>query len=137
MKYLLDTMVVSELIKRRRNPTVIAWLADRKFEEIFISVLTLGEINRGISLQRNINPEFALRLDEWFQNLIKTYKENMLPVSEEIALIFGSIYALTGNAGIDNLIAATAKVHNLVVVTRHIRHFQQTGVECVNPWEKA
>ena len=135
MMYLLDTMVVSEFPKRNKNLKVIEWLASKRPGELFVSVISLGEINRGIVLQKRINPEFANRLQQWLKEFSTTYSENLLPVTQEIALTFGNISATVGNSSLDNLIAATAKIHNLTVATRNIKHFKMTGVACVNPWE--
>lgn len=133
--YLLDTMVISEFPKRKRNLKVIRWLASRRPEDMHVSVISLGEIRRGIVLQNRRNPEFANHLQKWLDGFCKVYSKNLLPISKEIAIAFGDISASVGSSGIDNIIAATAQVHRLTVVTRNIKHFQQTGVPCVNPWE--
>lgn len=133
--YLLDTMVISEFPKRNRNLKVERWLCSKRPEEMFVSVISLGEIRRGIALLKRNNPEFAQRLQSWLDGFSTVHSGNLLSVSKEIALAFGDISAATGNSGIDNLIAATAKIHDLTVVTRNIKHFEQTGVPCVNPWE--
>lgn len=134
--YLLDTMVISEFPKQNRSHNVISWLNSKRLHEMFVSVISLGEIRRGIAMQERKNREFALSLQKWLNMFSVTYNKNLLPVSKEIALVFGDISAAVGNSGIDNLIAATAKVHNLTVATRNIKHFKLTGVPCVNPWEE-
>lgn len=132
--YLLDTVVLSELRKSERNSGVTAWLAGRKDSELFLSVLTIGEVRRGICLQARKDPQFAARLAEWLDAVLHFYGDRILPVSTDIALEWGSLSARTGNGSADNLIAATAKVHHLTIITRNVRHFEPTGVPCHNPW---
>lgn len=132
--FLLDTMIISDLAKKNSNPGVSAWLAGQKLEELFISVITLGEIRRGIVMQENKNPVFAMRLQEWFDTLQDTYGDRILPISREVALLWGEVSAKIGNAESDILIAATALHYDLTVVTRNVRHFEKTGVSCLNPW---
>lgn len=132
--YLLDTVVLSELRKPERNLGVTTWFNERKDSELFLSALTIGEIRRGICQQESKNPRFAARLSEWLDSLLLLYGERILPISTQIALEWGMISAQTGNSSADGLIAATAKVHHLTVITRNIKHFEATGVLCHNPW---
>ena len=134
--YLLDTVVLSELRKIERNPGVVDWLRDKKDTELFLSALTIGEIRRGICQQEQRDPPFAARLSEWLDSVLHFYGERILPISTAIALEWGSISAGLGNTGADNLIAATAKVHHLTVITRNVKHFEPTGVPCHNPWQE-
>lgn len=132
--YLLDTVVLSELRKLERNAGVTAWFNGKQDNELFLSALTIGEIRRGICQQEKKNPQFAARLSEWLDSLLLLYGERILPISTQIALEWGVISAQTGNSSADGLIAATAKVHHLTVITRNIKHFGITGVPCHNPW---
>jgi Predicted nucleic acid-binding protein, contains PIN domain len=132
--YLLDTVVLSELRKNHVHPGLAEWMSDKNDSELFLSVLTIGEIRRGIQLQQSQNPQFSARLAKWLDTVILLYGERVLPVSTSIALEWGNISAQTGNSGADALIAATAKIHHLTVVTRNIKHFEPTGVPCLNPW---
>lgn len=132
--YLLDTVVLSELRKTERNAGVTAWFNGKKDTELFLSALTIGEIRRGICQQERKNPQFAARLAAWLDSLLFFYGERILPVSTQIALAWGVISARTGNNSADGLIAATAQVHQMTVITRNIRHFEIAGVSCHNPW---
>ena len=131
---LLDTVVISELRKTDRNAGVVSWLQDKKDTDLFLSALTIGEIRRGICQQEVKNRLFADRLATWLDSVLNFYGKRILPVTTPIALEWGNICARTGNSGADNLIAATAKVHHLTVITRNIKHFEGTGVDCHNPW---
>ena len=132
--YLLDTVVISELRKKDRNAGVVSWFQDKKDTDLFLSALTIGEIRRGICLQEAKDRQFAEKLATWMDSILNFYTDRILPVTTPIALEWGNICARTGNSGADNLIAATAKVHHLTVITRNIRHFEGAGVSCCNPW---
>ena len=132
--YLLDTVVLSELRKKERNAGVVSWFQDKKDDELFLSALTIGEIRRGICQQKSKDRQFAQRLAIWLDSILSFYGERILPVTTPIALEWGNISAQTGNSSADNLIAATAKVHHLTVITRNTKHFEKTGVKSQNPW---
>lgn len=133
--FLLDTVVLSELRKANRHPGVVAWFKERHDEELFISALTIGEIRRGICQQEKIDLAFAGRLSTWLDSILHLYGNRILPITTAIAIEWGNISAKVGNSGADNLIAATAKIHRLTVITRNIKHFAATGVDFQNPWE--
>ena len=135
MMYLLDTMVLSELRKKERNPGVTQWLSNKSDQELFISVVSIGEIARGIAQQDKQNKEFAKLLRRWMEKLLLLYGQRILPVGIPIAKRWGELSAQVHNAGVDILLAATALEHNLTVVTRNERHFSQTGVNSINPWQ--
>lgn len=132
--YLLDTVTISETFKRHQNLGVLQWYCDTEEREMFISVISIGEIQRGIARQKKINYEYACRLEDWFAEILDTYKYRMLSVSQSIAILWGDISMKVGNSGTDNLIAATALYYRMTVVTRNVRHFEPTGVRCYNPW---
>ncbi len=132
--FLLDTVVISELRKTDRNPGVVAWLQDKKDTDLFLSVLTIGEIRRGICQQEAKDHRFADRLAIWLDSILHFYGERILPVTTAVALEWGNISAQEGNSSADTLIAATARVHHLTVITRNSKHFEVTGVPCLNPW---
>lgn len=134
MSYLLDTVVISELRKRDRDPGVVGWIASQRSSALFLSVLTLGEIEKGIYRQRRLNPVFAGTLTEWLELTLQRYKDRILPVSVPIARHWGRLSGQLGHSGADLLIAATAMEHGLAIVTRNVRHFESTGVEVVNPF---
>ncbi|MDR3176337.1 MAG: type II toxin-antitoxin system VapC family toxin [Desulfovibrio sp.] len=132
--YLLDTVVLSELRKTQRNEGVTAWISDRKDAELFISVVSIGEIVRGIDRQTKVDIEFANTLQRWLDNLLLIYNDRILPVDIRTAKQWGILSNRIGNSGADILMAATALEHNLSVVTRNERHFADTGIRIINLW---
>jgi predicted nucleic acid-binding protein len=131
----LDTMVLSELRKRRPAVKVVEWLGRQRESDLYLSVVSLGEIERGIEQQRKTNPEFALELARWLETLQQLYADRLLPVSASIARRWGVLSAQLGHDSADLLIAATALTHGLAVATRNVRHFKATGVQVVNPFD--
>jgi toxin FitB len=131
---LLDTVALSEAMKSRPNSEFAAWLRKQNPATVFISVITLGEIERGIEAQRVAAPDFARRLEVWKDNTIASFSERVLAVTVEIALTWGRLGQRRGHMNADLLIAATAIVHDLAVVTRNTRHFEGTGARVVNPF---
>jgi predicted nucleic acid-binding protein len=135
--FLLDTDVLSALTKRRRELNVETWLAARRDEELYVSVVSIGEIERGIALRRGQEPEFAVRLDTWLARLLAIHGERVLPFDLAAARRWGALSAATGHGGADLQIAATALTRGLMVATRNGAHFAPTGVAVVNPFEAA
>ncbi|UCI30575.1 type II toxin-antitoxin system VapC family toxin [Mesorhizobium sp. B4-1-4] len=131
--YLLDTNVVSDVERRLPKPT--AWLASVDPSSVNLSVITLGEIERGIVRLRKIDSEKATRLDLWLRELRRDNADRILAVTDDVALAWGRITAGRTRGSADTLIAATALVHNLVMVTRNVADFEETGVTVLNPWE--
>ena len=132
--YLIDTVVFSELYKRRRHPGFIRWLTAQDENFFFLSTITLGEIERGIENQRRRDPPFADALLAWLDRSIEVYADRILPVTIDIARRWGVLSAQIGHESADLLIAATALEHGLTVATRNIRHFTLTGVVVENPF---
>jgi toxin FitB len=132
--FLLDTMVLSELRKRRRHPGVTAWLAERATSELFISVVTIREIQRGILRARTRDPGFAKDLDAWLERVVRLYADRLLPVDVGIARRWGTLRHALGHGGADLLLAATALERGLTVVTRNVKHFAPTLVATFNPF---
>jgi len=130
--YLLDTMVLSELRKKERNPGVTQWLSGKSDRELFVSVVSIGEITKGITQQDKRNEEFAKTLRQWLEKLLLLYKERILPIDIPIAKRWGELSVGVNN--VDILLAATALEHNLTIVTRNERHFSRIGVNIINPW---
>ena len=121
--WLLDTMVISELRERTPDPNVVNWLSLVGDKSLFLSVVTISEIQRGIALQRSKDAPFAGRLQCWLDELLRNYGDRVLPVSTEIACCWGDLTAKVGHDGADVIIAATALEHGLSVVTRNEKHF--------------
>lgn len=135
--YLLDTVVLSELRKGplRRNPHVVSWLASVSPDDVFISAVSIGEIERGIERQRSVDPAFAIALAEWLDVVLRNYGERILPLGVDIARRWGRLSARIGNNGIDLAIAATALEHNLTIATRNVSDFAATGAALFDPFE--
>ncbi|WP_094556827.1 type II toxin-antitoxin system VapC family toxin [Synechococcus sp. 1G10] len=132
--FLLDTVVISELRRHERDPGVVAWLSELNSDDLYLSVISLGEIERGIVIKQNVDAVFARRLQGWLEGLLLLYGQRILPVDGSIARRWGQLSARIGHHGADLMIAATALEHNLQVVTRNVRHFIPTGVEVLNPF---
>ena len=132
--WLLDTMVISELRKRVPDQNVVSWLSSTPEKDLYISVVTISEIQRGIALQRSIDAPFAERLQRWLDALMKNYSDRLLPITPAIACRWGELSARVGHDGADVMIAATALQHGLSVATRNERHFSAFIVPVFNPY---
>jgi predicted nucleic acid-binding protein len=136
MGFLLDTNVVSELRKKRRNEShVQGWLSSVSSEDLFTSVIVIGEIRRGIEKVRPTEPVFASQLELWLHRLRIDYQDRILPITEEIAEFWGTICPIDPLPEPDGLIAATALHHGMTLVTRNVEHVKRSGVKLLNPWE--
>ncbi|MBF0629225.1 MAG: type II toxin-antitoxin system VapC family toxin [Magnetococcales bacterium] len=134
MSYLLDTVILSELRKRDRNPNVVTWVRSVRASDLFLSVVSIGEVERGIALQERDHPEFAADLAEWLETVLRHYGDRILTVNTAVARQWGQLSARLGHSSADLLIAATAMAHGLTVITRNVRHFEPTGVAVINPF---
>lgn len=139
--FLLDTNVISELIKPKPEPKVTAWIDTTDEGLLYLSVLTLGEIRKGIvPLPRSAR---RTALEAWLsKELPLRFSDRILSVDQEVADRWGYLSGLTGTKGvqvsvIDGLLAATAIRHNLTLVTRDTRDVTATGVSLFNPWTDA
>lgn len=132
--FLLDTVVLSELRRRERNRGVVKWIGAQRSADLFLSVVSIGEIERGIVLQQTRNPAFAAALGEWLDAILSLYADRILGIDTAVARRWGQLSARIGNDGADLLIAATALEHGLTVVTRNVRHFEPAGVPVLDPF---
>ena len=135
MSYLVDTNVISELRKRERaDPAVRAWFASVADEEIFLSVLTVGEIRQGVERIRRRDLAAATALDRWLDRVVDTHRDRLVPVDRLVAEEWGRINVPDPLPVIDGLLAATAKVTGLTLATRNVGDVERTGVDLVNPF---
>jgi toxin FitB len=136
--YLLDTNVVSEARKgSRANPGVQAFIqrASRDLAPVFLSVITVGELRRGVELIRHRGDSAqARRLERWLEATLEIHHDAILPIDSDIAQLWGHLRAPRPENALDKFIAATALIHDLVVVTRNDRDFAGTGARCINPF---
>lgn len=137
MSYLVDTNVLSELRKgRRAHPGVIGWFATVSDDEIYLSVLTVGEIRKGVENIRRRDRPAARRLDSWLRRVVTAHEERILPIDRDVAEEWGRLNVPDPLPVVDGLIAATARVYGLTLATRNVKDVARTGVACVNPFEK-
>lgn len=133
MRFLLDTNAISE-IRRGRDRSVQAWAAAVSDGDLHVSVLTLGEIRKGIERLRGRDAPQADTFDAWLTQLQAQFARRILPINTPIAQEWGRLNARTPRNTVDSLIAATALVHDLTVVTRNTADFEGCEVELLNPW---
>ena len=135
MRYLLDTNVISELRKGdRANPSVASWFADVADEEIFLSVLTIGEIRRGVESVRRRDPDSAAALDSWLARLSEAHRGRIVPIDRPIAEEWGRMNVPDPLPVVDGLLAATASILGLTLVTRNTTDVEGTGVDLLDPF---
>ena len=138
MSYLVDTNLLSELRRKQADPLVVAWFAARPAQSLFLSVLTLGEIRKGIAAMADVDTLRRQALSDWLEMDLPTFfLGRVLSVDAAVADRWGQLQAQAGRPlpAIDSLLAATALQHNLTLVTRNVRDFVGLGVSLVNPWE--
>ena len=134
MSFLLDTNVVSE-IRRGRDANVAAWADEVADADLYLSVLTLGEIRKGIERLRRRDPDRADVFAVWLEQLRENFGDRILSVDASVAEAWGRLNAPDERKTVDSLIAATALIHDLTVVTRNTRDFDGCEVRLLNPWE--
>jgi predicted nucleic acid-binding protein len=134
MSYLIDTCVISELRKRHCHPGVEVWMKSVRTEDAFLSVLTLGEIRRGIERQRFRDPVAAAGLEAWLVGLETHYEDRLLPVSAAIADRWGRLSVNQPLPVTDGLLAATGLEFGLTIVTRNTSDFERSGVQLFDPF---
>jgi len=140
MSWLLDTPVVSELVRATPTASVIDWLKAQDEDDLFLSVLTLGELEKGIAKLSDSRRKTTLR--KWVRtNLMSRFEGRLLVVDRNVASRWGMLTGTAERKGrplpvIDSLIAATAVAHDLTVVSRNAMDFERCGVPCLNPWSE-
>ena len=136
MSWLVDTNVLSELRKgERANEGVGAWYATAREEDLFTSVLVLGEVRRGIESIRRRDIPSALALEQWLLRLTTTFSERVLPIDAQVADRWGCLNVPDPIPTVDGLLAATAKVHRMTLVTRNTTDIGNLSVPILNPFE--
>jgi predicted nucleic acid-binding protein len=133
--FLLDTNVISEARKPAGNPNVRAWLASVRGADLFLSVLVLGEIQQGVERLRRRDPAQAAVFENWLERLQRDYSNRIVPITVEVAEEWGRLNASRTLPVIDGLLAATAIVQSLTLVTRDVGDVVDTGVRVLNPFE--
>ena len=138
MSFLIDTNVISELRKgERADRRVAEWFAGLDEEDIFLSVLTVGEIRTGVERIRRRDARAAVSLERWLSELVDSHTERILAVDLPIVEAWGRLNVPDRLPVVDGLLAATAMVHGLVLATRNVRDLRRTGVRLVNPFESS
>ncbi|MCG8341496.1 MAG: type II toxin-antitoxin system VapC family toxin [Chlorobiales bacterium] len=139
MSYLLDTCVISELVRKSPDKSLVQWVDNQNEFDLYLSVITLGEIQKGITkLSSSKKKEL---LTSWLKDELEVrFAERIVPITDEVALMWGNMLGEAEKNGrplsvVDMLIAATAKVYDLVVVTRNVRDMKAGDVDILNPWE--
>lgn len=134
MSYLVDTNVISELRKGdRASPHVRAWVGSHH-AELLTSVLVIGELRRGVERIRHRDQAAAAGLDRWLRGVLDDFETRILPVSSEIAEVWGRLGVPDPLPVIDGLIGATAVVHGVTVVSRNVEDLRRTGADVLNPF---
>lgn len=135
MRYLLDTNVLSEVRRPRGDAGVRRWISSVPTEDLYLSVLTLGEVRRGIDLLGRRDPAQADVYETWLVTMLRDYADRVLPVDAEAAEEWGRMNVPDPVSIVDGLMAATAKVRNMIFVTRNTADVARTGVRLLNPFD--
>jgi predicted nucleic acid-binding protein len=135
VRFLLDTNVISELRKgARADPGVVEWFEGVAEEEIHLSVLVVGELRRGVERLRARDAPQSAVLERWLRRVVREHAERIVPVDSRVAEQWGRLTAMRSGSVIDTLMAATAQVFDLTLVTRNVDDVAWTGVSFLNPF---
>lgn len=138
MSFLLDTNVISELVRKKPEPKVTSWVNGLDERQAFLSVITIGELSKGIERLREAKPR--AELSDWlYMNLLPRFRERILDIDVHVMITWGKLNANLERKGltmpaIDSMIAATALESGLTIATRNEKDFEGTGVNIINPW---
>ncbi len=138
MKYLLDTCVISEIIKPQPDENVVAWIQNKNENDLYLSVLTFGELEKGIEKAQDLARKAKLKL--WVeQDLKQRFEGRIIPIDLSVSSSWGNVQGMAEVAGkpmavVDGLIAVSGLVYDCIVVTRNVSDMKQSGVELLNPW---
>lgn len=139
MKYLLDTCVISELVAKHPNPQVVGFVDGLDSDDVYLSVITIGEIVKGV--EKLPKSKRKHELHSWLkEDLLVRFDGRIIPLDTEVLMQWGALVGQLESTGvtlpaIDSLIAATTLTHKLTLVTRNVNDFSGAGIEIVNPWE--
>lgn len=135
MSLLLDTNVLSELRKgERTDPSVRRWFADAESDDLYTSALVVGEIRRGVESIRRRDTAAAAALDHWLARVTESFGGRILPIDTDVAECWGRLNVPDPLPTVDGLLAATALVHDMTLVTRNVRDVERTGVRVLDPF---
>jgi len=134
VSFLLDTNVVSEIRKNRPDPGVAAWFASVSADQLFLSVLVVGEIRQGIERLARRNQAQAGIFEQWLSQLVDTYGDRIVPITVRVAEVWGRLSVPNPVPVVDGLMAATALVHDWTLVTRNVGDVASTGVRFLDPF---
>jgi toxin FitB len=135
VSFLLDTNVVSEIRKRAPHPTVLGWFASVPASELFLSVLVVGEIRQGVEDLARRDPAQAEIFEHWLKQLVAVYEDRIVPVTTEVAEVWGRLNVPDPVPVVDGLLAATALVRGWTLVTRNTADVASTGVRLLDPFD--
>jgi predicted nucleic acid-binding protein len=134
VRYVLDTNIVSESVRRRPDPVAMAWYASAEQHELCTSTLVVGEIRKGVEALRPRAPERALAFERWLAALVERFDSRVIPITVPIAETWGRLAAIRPLPTVDGLLIATAAVHGLTFVSREADRYADLGVSVLNPW---
>ena len=135
MSFLLDTNVISEIRKRKPDTGVAAWFASVSADELFLSVLVVGEIRQGVTRLARRDKAQAETFEHWLDQLVEAYGDRIAPITSDVAQMWGCLNVPDPLPVVDGLLAATALVHGWTLVTRNIDDVESTGVRLLNPFD--
>ncbi len=136
VQYLLDTNVLSETRRKQADEQVISFLAATDPSALYLSVLTLGELRKGVAFKQESDPDAAKKLGSWVDGLEFSFSDRVLGIDAATARLWGEWSARRPRPVIDTLLAATAVVHGLTFVTRNTKDVRDINVKLLNPWKK-